>query len=112
MLPTFFRQSVVVIKPGSKTVRNQTVPDWENSTQMTVSNCSMQPASTTLSQDGRVLGIADRFTCYMPSGTSVKAGDRIAYDNKIYTIDGDPREWPSASGRLDHIELNLVRYRG
>lgn len=112
MLPTFFNKSVVVIKPGSKTVRGQTVPDWENTTQMTISNCSMQPASTSLSQDGRVLGITDRFTCYMPADAKVDAGDRIAYNNKIYTIDGDPRDWESASGRLDHIELNLVRYRG
>lgn len=112
MLPTFFNKSVVVIKPGSKTVRGQTVPDWDNSTQITISNCSMQPASTTLSQDGRVLGITDRFTCYMPANSKVDAGDRIAYKEKVYTIDGDPRDWESPSGRLDHIELNLVRYRG
>lgn len=112
MLPTFFNKSVVVIKPGSKSVRGQTVPDWDNSSQITISNCSMQPASTTLSQDGRVLAVTDRFTCYMPANVNVSAGDRIAYNNKIYTVDGDPRDWESASGRLDHIELNLIRYRG
>jgi len=112
MLPTFFKQSVVVIRPGTKTVRDQSVPDWDNSTRYTVKNCSMQPSSTTLSQDGRILGITDRYTCYMPAGTNIKAGDRIAFNNNIYTIDGDIREWPSASGRLDHIEVSLVSYRG
>lgn len=112
MLPTFFKQSVVVIRPGTKTVRGQSVPDWENTTQQTIKNCSMQPSSTNLSQDGRILGISDRYTCYMPANAPVEAGDRIAFNNHIYTIDGDIREWPSASGRLDHIEINLVSYRG
>lgn len=112
MLPTFMNKSVIVIKPGSKTVRGQTVPDWEHSTQSTISNCSMQPASTTLSQDGRVLAVTDRFTCFMPADADVDAGDRISYKGKTYTIDGDPRDWESASTRLDHLELNLVRYRG
>ena len=112
MLPTFFRQSVVVIRPGTKQVRGQSVPDWENTTQQTIKNCSMQPSSTSLSQDGRILGISDRYTCYMPANASVQAGDRIAFNNHIYTIDGDIREWPSASGRLDHIEISLVSYRG
>lgn len=112
MLPTFMNKSVIVIKPGSKTVRGQTVPDWEHSTQSTIPNCSMQPASTTLSQDGRVLAVTDRFTCFMPADADVDAGDRISYKGKTYTIDGDPRDWESASTRLDHLELNLVRYRG
>lgn len=112
MLPTFMNKSVIVIKPGSKTVRGQTVPDWEHSTQSTIPNCSMQPASTTLSQDGRVLAVTDRFTCFMPADADVDAGDRISYKGKTYTIEGDPRDWESASTRLDHLELNLVRYRG
>lgn len=112
MLPTFMNKSVIVIKPGSKTVRGQSIPDWEHSTQTTIPNCSMQPASTSLSQDGRVLGLIDKFTCYMPATADVDAGDRISYKGKIYTIDGYPREWESASTRLDHIELNLVRWEG
>ncbi len=112
MLPTFMNKSVIVIKPGSKTVRGQTVPDWEHSTQSTIPNCSMQPASTTLSQDGRVLAVTDRFTCFMPANADVDAGDRISYKGKTYTIEGDPRDWESASTRLDHLELNLIRYRG
>lgn len=112
MLPTFMNKSVIVIKPGSKTVRGQTVPDWEHSTQSTIPNCSMQPASTTLSQDGRVLAVTDRFTCFMPANADVDAGDRISYKGKTYTIEGDPRDWESASTRLDHLELDLVRYRG
>ena len=72
----------------------------------------MQPASTSLSLDGRVLGISDGYTCYMPADADVEAGDRIEFAGKVYTIDGEVRRWPSATGGLDHIQLNLMRWNG
>lgn len=112
MLPSFCKQTVVRLRPGETTSRGSVIPDWEHVSELAISGCSMQPASTSLSQDGRVLGISDGFTCYMPADADVQAGDRIAFKGKIYAINGDPREWPSATGALDHIQLNLVRWTG
>ena len=74
MLPLFCRQTVTRIRPGIKVERGSEIYDWENAESIDIPGCSMQPASTSLSEDGRVLGISDGFTCYMPETADVQAG--------------------------------------
>ena len=114
MLLSFFRQSVTRIRPGTKTSRGSTISDWSSDkvSTLVINGCSVQPSTTSLSQDGRILGIADGMTAYLPAGSDVQSGDRIQFGSDVYTIMGDPRVWPSASGSLDHIELNLERWSG
>ena len=76
-----------------------------------IDGCSVQPASTALTQDGRVQGISDGLTVYAPADADVRAGDRIEYGGNVYTINGDPLVWPGAA-RLQHVQLNLARWRG
>ena len=116
---SFWRDTITRIRPGTKTERGSTVPDWEHATTKDVSGCSVQPASTSLSEDGRVMALADGLTAYVPKDMQpvsrqilFTAGDRIEYNGKTYTINGDPRQWPSATGGLDHIQLNLMRWSG
>ncbi|MBO7529863.1 MAG: hypothetical protein J6T37_08320 [Bacteroidales bacterium] len=113
MLPSFCRTTVTRIRPGTKTLRGSTVPDWSagNVNTKTISGCSMQPASTSLSEDGRVLGISDLYTLFAPPDADIRAGDRIEYDGKTYEIDGDVRIQPAAQF-LEHIEITLRRYSG
>lgn len=112
MLPTWAKDTVIRLRAGTQTERGSAVPDWQKASQLTISGCSMQPAGTSLSDDGRVLGITDGYTCYLPPGSDVRAGDRIRYDGKDYTIQGDPRVWQSPTGRVSHITLNLERWQG
>lgn len=112
MLLSFYRQTITRIRPSVTDVRGSLIPDWENATQLDIPGCSVQPSSTSLSQDGRVLGVSDGLTCYIPADADVQAGDHIVYKGKTYAINGDPLDWPSATGRLDHLQLNLVRWRG
>ena len=111
MLPSFCRDTVTRIRSGTKDVRGSIIPDWENATTKDISGCSMQPASTSLTEDGRVLGISDRYTLFAPTGADIIAGDRIQFDGKVFTIDGDVRVQPSAM-QLDHLEITLKRYQG
>ena len=108
---SFWTQSIVRLRPGTKTERGSEVPDWDNPKSLTIAECSVQPASSSLTQDGRVAGVTDGLTVYAPANADVKAGDRISYGGNIYTINGDPLIWPGP-GRLAHIQLNLVRWRG
>lgn len=112
MLPRFMTQTVTRIRPGTKEIRGQIIPDWDNVSTVTINGCSVQPASTTLSQDGRVLGISDGVTLYAPTNADIMAGDRIQFGGNTYTINGDPRRWPSATGGLDHIQCSLERWHG
>lgn len=113
MLPSWCNQSITVIRPGTRTSRGSVMPDWVNPTKSTtVSGCSVQPASTSLNEDGRVLGITDGMTAYVPEGTDVLAGDHIVYSGETYEINGEPRIWQSPTGHNNHILLNLRRYSG
>ena len=112
MALSFWRQSITRIRPGTKTERGSEVPDWDDLDTLVINGCSVQPASTALTQDGRVEGITDGLTVYAPAGADVHAGDRVEYAGNVYTINGDVLSWPSASGTLDHLHLNLVRWRG
>lgn len=112
MLPSFANQTIDVVRPKKTTTsRGSEVPDWSDAKKTTVTGCSIQPASTSLSQDGRVLGINDGWTAYVPEGTDVKAGDRIEFDGETYDINGEPRKWTGPS-RTSHIQLNLIRREG
>ena len=111
MIPSFARQSVTRIRPGVKTVRGSDIPDWENATSLVISGCSVQPAATEMSQDGRVLGILDGMTAYLPPGADVQEGDRIVYDGETYVIDGAPRVWEAAFN-LSHVQIRLRRWSG
>lgn len=112
MLPSFANQTITVIRPKTKEERGSTVPDWDNTYDpFDIPGCSIQPASTSLSQDGRVLGINDGWTAYVPDGSDVKAGDHIVFENETYEINGEPRKWTGPM-RTSHIQLNLVRWEG
>lgn len=113
MLPSFCNQTVTRIRPGTQTVRGTVLPDWSQSsvTEKNIDGCSMQPASTSLSTDGRVLGITDMYTLFAPPNADIQTGDRIKFNGKTYEIDGDIRIQPSAN-RLEHIQIGLRRFNG
>lgn len=88
------------------------MPDWENIEKaFDITGCSIQPASTSLSQDGRVLGITEGWTAYLPEGSDVQAGDHIVFEGETYEINGEPKRWTGAATR-SHIQLNLMRWEG
>lgn len=113
MLPSWCSQTITIIRPGTKTSRGSTIPDWsaEAVKETSVGGCSVQPASTSLSLDGRVLGLNDAWTAYVPEGTDVQAGDHIEFDGQVFEINGEPRVWTGAFSR-SHIQLNLIRWEG
>ena len=110
-LLSFWTQSITRLRPGTKTERGSEVPDWSSPSSLVIDGCSVQPASTSLAQDGRVQGISDGLTVYAPADADIQTGDRIEYGGNVYTINGDPLIWPGAA-RLAHWQLNLVRWRG
>lgn len=111
MLPSFCNQEITRVRPGTKNLRGSTVPDWSNVNKLVIKGCSVQPAAATLSQDGRVLGISEGLTAYLPEGSDVKAGDRILFEGGTYTINGEPKAWTGAFTR-SNIQLNLIRWEG
>ena len=87
--------------------RGSFVPDWSDTDELMIRGCSVQPASTGLSQDGRVLGISEGLTIYCPPGSDI-----IEYGGNVYTINGEPKPWIGATGLLSHVQINVERWRG
>lgn len=111
-LPSWANEMVIRIRPGMKTVRGSEIPDWTVTNSLLIRGCSVQPSSTSLSQDGRIQGVTDGYTCYCPPGSDIRAGDRIQYGGNLYTIIGDPQSWTSPTGRVSNMQLQLERWRG
>jgi len=112
MLPSWAKDTVTRMRATVKVVRGSEMPDWTTPDLLDITGCSVQPAGTSLSQDGRVLGIDDRFTCYMPPGSDVLAGDRIRWNDKVYAVIGEPQSWNSPTGRVSNMQVTLERWDG
>ena len=112
MLPSWANDTVTRLRATIITQRGSEIPDWSNPDRLTITGCSMQPAGTSLTQDGRVQGTTDGYTCYLPPGADVLAGDRIEYGGNVYTINGEPRAWQSPTGRVINTQLQLERWYG
>lgn len=99
-------------RPGTKTERGSTIPDWSKTSDLTITGCHVQPASTSLTQDGRIGGLFEGMTLYAPATADIKAGDHIIYNSNEYAINGEVKDWPSPTGQLAHLVINLVRWSG
>ena len=111
-LPSFAAETVTRLRPKETTVRGSTIADWDHLDELNISGCLMQPGSTTLSMDGRELGISEGFTAYFPPGSDVQAGDRIRYEGKTYTIMGEVKPWKSPTGLVSNLQAALERWYG
>lgn len=111
-LPSWAKVTVTRLRAGTIDRRGSTEQDWSHPSELDIPGCSVQPASTSLSQDGRVLAISEGETLYMPPGSDVKAGDRIRWDGNVYTITGKPRAWTSPTGLVSNLQAPLERWTG
>lgn len=111
-LPSWFKQGVKRIRPGTKTVRGSDVPDWDSVSEESITGCSVQPSVTSLSQDGRVLGISDSYTLYMPPDADVQKGDKIMVGSDVFIVSGVPRLWYSPTGGLNNKQVTVERWEG
>lgn len=109
---TWWNESVTRKRPGTKTERGSTVPDWDKATSLTITGCSVQPSTTSLTRDGRVLGVAESYTLYMPLNADVIEGDRIVHDSETYTVIGIPKKWKSPTGRVSNKQVTVERWKG
>lgn len=112
MLPSWTRQTVVLLTPVVVDDHGTEVPDWSQSpTPTTVTGCSFQPSGGSLDDTNRE-GVRAAASLYLPPATTASAQQRVQVDGVTYRIIGEPERWTSATGRLDHIVLRLERWEG
>ena len=91
MLPTWAADTIIRIRPTTKTVRGSEMPNWNNVDELRIPGCSVQPAGTSLTEDGRVQGVSDGYTCYAPPTSDIIEGDRIHDKRHTATLDKPDR---------------------
>lgn len=112
MIPSFCNQSITRLRAGQKNSRGTIIPDWSNPNTLTLSPVSVQPSASSVSLDGRVLGVTDSYTVYCNLDADVLVGDRIVFENNTYTVDEEPRVWNSPTGRVSNKQFTMIRYKG
>lgn len=112
MIPSFCQQSITRLRAGVKNSRGTEVPDWDKPDTLVITDVSVQPASSNISMDGRVLGISDGYTVYCNPDTDVKADDRILFEGNTFLVSEEPRNWVSPTGRVSSMQFTMVRYDG
>ena len=112
MIPSFANDVIYRLRAREDEERGSKIFDWDMPDRIDIKRCSVQPAETGLSQDGRVLGVNDGITVYAPLGSDIQEGDRVEIDGEVYTLMGLPRKWKSARGSIKVMILNLSRWQG
>lgn len=112
MLPSWCATTVTVTRPKQVSERGTTVPDWSQGTDHTVGGCSVQPSSTATSWSDARMPVTYDATLYAPPGADVRDGDLVTADGVTYAVDGAPMPWRSPTGAVDHVQANLVHWRG
>lgn len=112
-LPSFCRDSVTRIRPGSKTMRGTTVPDWDNADRLPIGGCSVQELATASAVgERRTNAVATQARLYAPPASDIRDGDRIVADGITWLVDGHPLPKRSPTGLVSHLVANLSTYSG
>lgn len=112
MIPSFCKQTITRLRASKKDSRGSLVYDWTNPEELIIADCSVQPVSGIVSNDGRVLAVNSTYMVYVNPNTDVHAGDRILYNNSIFSVDEEPQIWESPTGRVSSLQFNMTTYKG
>ena len=112
MLPSWFTDTVTVIRPVMVEKRGSMVPDWANPQTFTVDGCEFQARTTAREFPGRALQVADGAVLFAPFDADIKAGDRLEIYGQTYEIAGAPIPVKGATRNLAHLEIPLSAWSG
>ncbi len=109
---SWHRDTVTRLRAATTTDRygNET-HDWSTPDELPITGCDVQPLAGPEDTVDRQQ-VTRRWVLFAPAAADITAADRIRWDGDDYDIDGEVRPWRSPTGRLDHIEADLVRVEG
>ena len=111
MIPSFCKQKITRLRPLYIKERGSAIPNWNECESLEIFPCSVQPSGSSISLDGRVLGVSDSWTVYCNPGSDVKAGDKIIFEDKAYLVNEDPRAWQSPTGVVSSMQFTMIDWR-
>lgn len=112
MIPSWASQSITRLRAGIKIERGSEVPDWSKVDTINISPVSVQPSSSSVSIDGRILGLSDSYDVYCDLDADVKAGDHVVYEGETFMVMQEPRTWHSPTGCVSNKQFTMTRWQG
>lgn len=88
---TRLRATVTVDGYGDSSV------DWATPDQLPILARGIEPVSSSEDNDGRQAVITG-LRVYLPAGSDIRAGDRVAVRGSTWEVDGQPADWRSPMG--------------
>lgn len=110
MFVSFARETVVVVEPVIVEQRGKKVRTYPD-TGVSVAGCSVQPGAS--SEDTALReNVTIRWTVFMPPNVRVSAYSKVIVRGRAYQVEGEPQEWRSPTGRVSHVAVYLVDWKG
>lgn len=100
--------TITIVRPAAADWRGD--PTGPPCPDRTVSGCSVQPASSSESNDRRTTVVAT-WRLFAPGGTDLRATDRVRWQGAEYEVVGEPDRW-RVDGEQHHLQADLRRVRG
>lgn len=113
-LPSFCRDAVTRLRPGTRLSRGTPVSDWDAATPATIAGCSIQEVATTgTTLERRADAVSVDARLYAPPGADLMDGDRVVdADGTTWEIVGHPLPKRSPTGLVSHVVAYLAVHRG
>lgn len=106
-------RSATIVHPAGMVDRyGNTLPDWDNATEVSDVPCW---ASAEGGAEGAAerQSVTDRLRLFLTAGVDLDAGDRVVIDGEIWEVDGPvQRAWRALSPCEHHVEASLRRVEG
>lgn len=121
MVISFKTETITVIRPTYITERGNQIPDWDNTTEHSVTGCRVQPMAgeevlfSGAGEGGQARdAVVSRWKIFGPDGAAMDLDeqDRVRHAGIVYEVDGYIQRWPSPTGVLRHDEAVLRRVDG
>jgi hypothetical protein len=104
-------ETVTILRPGASTTDDRGDPIPGADTRTDVAGCLVAPRLQGDALDVGRQGVIVGTTVYFPTGTDVRATDRLEVRGEVHMIEGDPGWWKDAPGGWD-TEVATRRVEG
>lgn len=103
--------TILVEEPVWVSERGKQVATYPGTDVTEVGGCSVQPGTSSSDRDGRD-NVIYGLLVIAPPGTRVSRHAKVTACGQDWKIEGVPAQWPSPTGALAHVELQLIDWEG
>lgn len=106
-------ETVTILRPGTPTTDRYGNPVAGADVRIDVEGCAVAPRQAGDATEQGRQGVIVGMTVYFPSGTDVRATDRLEVRGETHVVEGDPGRWVSPFTSVERgVEVATRRVEG